>query len=331
MLLSVLCLCVMVAELALGPVTIPPDRILAVLSGSGTQAEHAIFWQIRAPRMLLGIATGVALAFSGAALQGLLRNPLAEPGLIGVTAGASMGAVTVIVLGGALLVPAVIAPFMLPLAAFIGSAVVVAILFVLAAGGRGQSITILILAGVALNAIAGAFIGVLVYISDDQQLRDLTFWTMGSLGTAQAELVVIVSCLALATVPVFVWQTRALDLLQLGDRAAFHSGLNVTKSRLLIGGSTALSVGAVTCAAGPIGFIGLVAPHIARLLFGPVHAVLLPAAALIGVVLVLSADLAVRMAVPPAEPPIGLATSLIGGPFFLWLVLNQIRKGQRIA
>lgn len=332
-LLSVIAACVLIAELALGPVSIPPARILATLAGDGDLTETAILWQIRIPRAALGIAVGVSMALSGAALQGLLRNPLAEPGLIGVTAGASLGAVMAIVLGGMLVgfLPAVLAPFLLPLAAFIGGALVITILFSLVRLNAGPSLATLILAGVAINAIVGAAIGVLIYISDDQQLRDLTFWTMGSLGVADSRLIGIVIVLAAVSVPVFLGSARALDLLQLGERAAFYSGLNVNRAKTRIAGATALSVGAVTCAAGPIGFIGLVAPHIARLIFGPGHRILLPASALIGVILVLAADLGVRLAVPPAEPPIGLATSLIGGPFFLWLLMRQVAKGRILA
>ncbi len=253
--------------------------------------------------------------------------------MIGVTAGASLGAVTAIVLGGLLVgfLPTAIAPFLLPIAAFVGGALVIAILFSLVQLNAGPSLATLILAGVAINAIVGAAIGVLIYISDDQQLRDLTFWTMGSLGVADTRLITIVVVLAFLAIPVFLRSARALDLLQLGERAAFYSGLNVNRARTLIAAATALSVGAVTCAAGPIGFIGLVAPHIARLMFGPGHRVLLPASALIGVILVLAADLGVRLAVPPAEPPIGLATSLIGGPFFLWLLMRQVAKDRIIA
>lgn len=331
--LIVLAVAILIAELALGPVSIQPGRVLATLLGNGDQTEAAILWRIRVPRAALGVAVGTSMALSGAALQGLLRNPLAEPGLIGVTAGASLGAVAAIVLGGLLVgfLPAAIAPFLLPIAAFIGGALVIAILFSLVRLNAGPSLATLILAGVAINAIVGAAIGVLIYISDDQQLRDLTFWTMGSLGVADTRLIIIVVVLAVLAIPVFLRCARALDLLQLGERAAFYSGLNVNRARTLIAAATALSVGAVTCAAGPIGFIGLVAPHIARLMFGPGHRVLLPASALIGVILVLAADLGVRLAVPPAEPPIGLATSLIGAPFFLWLLMRQVAKDRIIA
>ncbi|MEM0989128.1 MAG: iron ABC transporter permease [Pseudomonadota bacterium] len=327
--LSALAVALACAELALGPVSLTVDRVLAALAGDGTQVETAIVWQIRLPRLLLGLAVGVALGLAGTALQGLLRNPLAEPGLIGVTAGASLGAVSVIVLGGALtgLVPAFVATFMLPIGAFVGGAIVITVLFALALRTQGDTTLMLILAGVAINAIVGAAIGVLVYISDDQQLRDLTFWTMGSLATSQKELVLLVLALTGLMVPVFLSQMRALDLMRLGERAAFHSGLDVRRARLIIAASTALAVGAVTSAAGPIGFIGLVAPHLARLLVGQRHMVLLPAAAILGICLVLAADLAVRLAVPPAEPPIALATSIIGGPFFLWLLLRRSKSG----
>ncbi|MEM1346135.1 MAG: iron ABC transporter permease [Pseudomonadota bacterium] len=312
------------AGLSLGPVAIPPERVLAALIGQGTQIETAIIWQIRLPRLLLGFATGAALALSGAALQGVLRNPLADPGLIGVTGGASLGAVSVIVLGGALAgsLPEPWRPWLLPVAAFVGAGLVIAFIFTLARRDGETSVATLILAGVAVNALAGATIGGLVYVSDDRQLRDLTFWSLGALGGANWSLVLVASALVLVTLPALLLQSRALDLFQLGERAAFHAGLDVERAKQRLALATALAVGAVTAAAGPIGFIGLVAPHLARLALGARHAVVLPASCLIGIALILAADLTVRLAVPPAEPPIGLATSLIGGPFFLWLLLK---------
>ncbi|MEM8623692.1 MAG: iron ABC transporter permease [Pseudomonadota bacterium] len=324
LLLGLLVAALALAGLALGPVEIPPPRVIAALFGGGTPAESAIVWQIRLPRVLLGLATGAALALAGAALQGVLRNPLADPGLIGVTGGASLGAVATIVLGGfvAGALPAGLRPFLLPVAAFFGAALVISFVFALARRGGETSVATLILAGVAVNAIAGAAIGAMVYVSDDTQLRDLTFWTMGALGGAGWTLVFAAGALAVAALPVLLARARDLDLFQLGERAAFHAGLDVERSKLAIGLATAVAVGAVTAAAGPIGFIGLVAPHLARLALGPRHAILLPASALMGMALILAADLGVRLAVPPAEPPIGLATSLIGGPFFLWLLLR---------
>jgi len=166
-------------------------------------------------------------------------------------------------------------------------------------------------------------IGLLVYVSDDRQLRELTFWSMGGLGAAGWPVVLVTLALTALAVPAFLAAARALDLLQLGERAAFHAGLDVERTKRRMALATALGVGAVTAAAGPIGFVGLVAPHLARLTVGHGHRAMLPVAALYGLALVLAADLGVRLAVPPAEPPIGLATSLIGGPFFLWLLLRR--------
>lgn len=321
------------ADLALGPVPIPLADALGALAGGGDPASSAIITQIRAPRVGLGIATGVALALAGATLQGMLRNPLADPGLIGVTGGASLGAVVVIVLGEHFLggMPAGLRPWALPMMAFVGAAVVTAFIFLVARRAGGTSIATLILAGVAVNSIAAAGIGAMVYVSDDDQLRDLTFWTMGSLGGAGWTLVTIALVVTLPVALMLLRMDRALDQFQLGERAAFHAGLDVERSKLLAGLLIALGVGCVTAAAGPIGFIGLVAPHMARLIVGPAHRWLLPASAALGAALVLMADLAVRLAVPPAEPPIGLATSLIGGPFFLWLLLTRMRAGGGLA
>ncbi|MEM9044230.1 MAG: iron ABC transporter permease [Pseudomonadota bacterium] len=323
--LGVLALALCFAELMLGPVSLHPVTVIEALFGQGAPIETAIVQQIRLPRLLLGCAVGVALAASGAALQGILRNPLADPGLIGVTAGASLGAVGIIVLGATLVtsVPEGVRNWLLPMGAFIGALVVNFTIFGIARRSGQTPVSTLILAGIALNAIAGAGIGAMIYLSDDQQLRDLNFWLLGGLGTAGWSLVTVVAIITLFTVPLLLFLTRALDLMQLGERAAFHAGLDVESCKLRVAIGTALSVGAVTAAAGPIGFIGLVAPHLARLLLGARHALVIPGACLLGVSLVLASDLVVRLAVPPAEPPIGLATSLIGGPFFLWLIIKS--------
>lgn len=318
------------AELAYGPVYLSFADIVAAITGDADPVPQTIFSEIRAPRALLAATVGASLALAGASLQGALRNPLADPGLIGVSAGAAVGAVTIIVLGDVLFGDAAgptgaLRPFLLPIGAFIGGALVTAFVFLVAAGPNGVSTSTLILAGVAVNAIAGAFIGAMVYVSDDNQLRELTFWTMGSVGGARWVLVLPTLALAVPACALMFFRARALDLFQLGERAAFHSGLNVEREKLMIGLMTAMAVGAATAAAGPIGFIGLVAPHIARILIGPTHSFILPGAALVGATLTLAADLTVRSAAPPAEPPIGLATALIGGPFFLWLVIRSRR------
>lgn len=317
-----------VAGIALGPVRLSLADVLAALAGTGDPRAEAIVSGIRAPRVALAAAVGAGLALSGTTLQGVLRNPLADPGLIGVTAGAALGAVASIVLADTLLgvVPPPLRPWLLPAAAFAGALVTTALVFAIARRGGATHAATLILAGVAVNAIAFAVVGLLTYVSDDQQLRDLTFWSMGGLGGANWRAAALAAaCVLLAGLGLFRL-ARGLDLLQLGERAAWHAGLEVERVKRRAGLLSALAVGAGTAVAGPIGFVGLVAPHIARLCVGPSHRLVAPAAALIGAALLLAADLGVRLIVPPAEPPVGLATSLIGGPFFLWLLLSRMRR-----
>lgn len=317
------------AGIALGPVPLGLGEVLAALAGDADPRAQTIVAEIRAPRVALGAAVGAGLALSGVTLQGVLRNPLADPGLIGVTAGAALGAVASIVFAEAMVgaVPAALRPWMLPAAAFLGAMATTAVVFAVARRGGATHAATLILAGVAINAIAGAAVGLMTYMSDDQQLRDLTFWSMGGLGGASWRAAALAAAGALVAGVGLARLARGLDLLQLGERAAWHSGLEVERVKRAAGFWSALAVGAGTAVAGPIGFIGLVAPHIARLCVGPSHRLVAPAAALIGAALLLAADLAVRLVVPPAEPPVGLATSLIGGPFFLWLLLARMRRG----
>lgn len=325
---SLTTLCLALAGLVFGPVQIGLPQILLVFLDNGTAATDAIIVQIRAPRVVLGAAVGAGLALSGVALQGILRNPLADPGLIGITAGAAAGAVFVIVLGQLIMneLPMTIRPYLLPISAFIGAALVTAFVFSIARRSGHTSVTTLILGGVAINAIAGAGIGGMIYISDDQQLRDLTFWSMGGLGQADwPSCLVAIICILAAGVGLFSI-AKSLDLFQLGEGAAFHTGVDVEKTKIKAAVWSALAVGVGTAVAGPIGFIGLVAPHIARLFVGPMHRFVAPSAALIGASLLLAADLAVRTTIPPAEPPVGLATSLIGGPFFLYLLIRTLDR-----
>lgn len=316
------------AGIALGPVRLGLNEVFAALLGEADPRAQAIVSTIRAPRVALAAAVGAGLALSGTTLQGVLRNPLADPGLIGVTAGAALGAVASIVLATTLFgaVPAPLRPWLLPTTAFAGALATTALVFAVARRGGATQAATLILAGVAVNAIAGAAVGLLTYMSDDQQLRDLTFWSMGGLGGASWRAAALAgACVLLSGLGLFRL-ARGLDLLQLGERAAWHAGLEVERLKRRAGLYSALAVGAGTAVAGPIGFVGLVAPHIARLCVGPSHRLVAPAAALIGAALLLAADLGVRLVVPPAEPPVGLATSLIGGPFFLWLLLSRMRR-----
>jgi len=313
--------------LTVGPVNLTFAQIWASVTGNGTQVVDTILYDIRAPRMVLAIVVGASLAISGASLQGLLRNPLADPGLIGITAGASLAVVFVIVLGDLFVsaLPRFLLPAVHPTAAFLGGLAVTFVVLLTANLGGQFSVARLILVGVAITAIASAMIGILIYMSSDQQLRELTFWTMGSLAKSNWSTVMI-ACLAMVVASgMLLRYRRELDLLQLGERAAFHAGVDVSRVKFRICALVAVAVGAGVSVAGPIGFIGLVAPHMTRLFVRASHWVVLPVSALVGANILLFADLFVRNAIPPAEIPIGIATAILGGPFFLWLLLRKTR------
>lgn len=318
-------------SLALGPVSLPlGDTLRAALrlaglplAGEGLQQAELILGQIRMPRTLLGLAVGAVLALCGVAMQGLFRNPLADPGLIGVSSGAALGAAIAIV-GGAAMggMPELFAPYLLSLCAFLGGLVVTALVYRLGRRNGQTSVTTMLLAGIALNALAFACIGLFTYLADDATLRTLTFWNLGSLnGASYARL----WPLLLVTLAVALWLPRraqALNALLLGESEARHLGVAVERLKRELVFCTALGVGAAVAAAGMIGFIGLVVPHLVRLLVGPDHRVLLPASALAGASLLLLADLFARLILSPAELPIGIVTALIGAPFFLYLLLR---------
>ena len=318
-------------SLALGPVSLPlGDTLRAALrlaglplAGDGLQQAELILGQIRMPRTLLGLAVGAVLALCGVAMQGLFRNPLADPGLIGVSSGAALGTAIAIV-GGAAMggMPELFAPYLLSLCAFIGGLVVTALVYRLGRRNGQTSVTTMLLAGIALNALAFACIGLFTYLADDATLRTLTFWNLGSLnGASYARL----WPLLLVTLAVALWLPRraqALNALLLGESEARHLGVAVERLKRELVFCTALGVGAAVAAAGMIGFIGLVVPHLVRLLVGPDHRVLLPASALAGASLLLLADLFARLILSPAELPIGIVTALIGAPFFLYLLLR---------
>lgn len=318
-------------SLALGPVSLPlGDTVRAALrlaglplGDEGLQQAELILGQIRMPRTLLGLTVGAVLALCGVAMQGLFRNPLADPGLIGVSSGAALGAAVAIV-GGAALggIPGLFAPYLLSLCAFLGGLVVTALVYRLGRRNGQTSVTTMLLAGIALNALAFACIGLFTYLADDATLRTLTFWNLGSLnGASYARL----WPLLLVTLAVALWLPRraqALNALLLGESEARHLGVAVERLKRELVFCTALGVGAAVAAAGMIGFIGLVVPHLVRLLVGPDHRVLLPASALAGASLLLLADLFARLILSPAELPIGIVTALIGAPFFLYLLLR---------
>ncbi|WP_310444136.1 FecCD family ABC transporter permease [Stenotrophomonas rhizophila] len=315
-----------IASFAVGPLRLPPVEVLQAIGvklgladpASVSTRDLAVVWQLRIPRALLGAMVGAALAMAGASLQGLFGNPLADPGIVGVTQGAALGAVSAIVLGAG-----AFGVWTLPLAAFAGAGGAITLTYLLARPGQGTGTATLLLVGIAIAAFCSAMIGFLTYIASESELQSLVFWQMGSL--AQADWMDVV-----AVAPVFVLGTIALlrlatplDMLALGERQAQHLGLDVKRTRLKLIAFSALLVGAAVAFAGSIGFVGLVVPHVVRLLVGPGHRWLLPVSAVAGALLIVVADTAARTLDPPSEIPLGLFSAALGAPFFLWLVMRQ--------
>jgi iron complex transport system permease protein len=278
---------------------------------------QAVLLNIRLPRVLLGLLTGAGFGAAGSALQALFRNPLADPGLIGISSGAALGASTLIVLGPVLGAAGL---YVLPISAFIGALVVSALVYRLAAARGRLALPLLLLAGIAINALVGAAIGLLTYVASDAQLRSLTFWSLGSLGGAQWPVIGAVFPFVLLGVALIARNGHALNALQLGETEAQHLGVPAQAVKRSVLVASALSVGALVSCTGVIGFIGLLAPHCVRLACGPDQRIVMPGAMLLGAALTVLADLAARTVAAPAEVPLGILTALLGAPFFLVLL-----------
>ncbi len=316
-----------------GAFVITPMQVIAIVLHSlgitipveFTAQQQAVLLTIRLPRVALGILAGAGLAVTGAALQGLFRNPLADPGLIGVSGGAALGAATVIVMG-ALWFPGLthmLGGLSLPLAAFLGGLIATLIVYRLASYQGRSQLAVMLLAGIAVNALAGAGIGLFSYLSTDEQLRNLTFWSLGSLGGANADMLLTVAPIVILAILLLTRQAARLNALLLGETEAAHLGVDIQRLKYQVIILAALAVGVLVAVTGIIGFVGLIVPHLLRLACGPDHKLVLPGSALLGAALMLAADVAARTVVIPAELPIGILTALIGGPFFLWLLLRQ--------
>lgn len=286
--------------------------------------DRIIILDIRLPRAVLGLLVGASLAVSGVVMQGLFRNPLADPGLVGVSSGASLGAVSLIVLGSAVFGPlfALFGFYALPVAAFFGGLATTLLLYRIATRGGQTSVATLLLAGIAIGALTGAVTGVLVFIADDKQLRDVTFWGLGSLAGASWTKIMAAAPIILASLAVTPFLARGLNAITLGEAAAFHMGIPVQRLKNIAIVSVAAATGASVAVSGGIGFVGIVVPHLLRLVIGPDHRYLLPASALLGGTLLILADMIARTIVSPAELPIGIVTAFIGAPFFLWILLR---------
>lgn len=314
-LLALLLLLAMLVAAHLGALRLSPVALLR----DGDPQQWQIWFNIRLPRVLLAVIIGIALAVSGTLMQGLFRNPLADPALLGISSGAALCVALTIVLP--LAVSPLLTLYAQMLAAFGGSLAISLIIYLLS---RGASVTLsrLLLAGIAINALCFALVGMLSYLSSDQQLRQFTLWSMGTLSRSEWHTLGACALLILPASLCALTLAQRLNLLQLGDEEAHYLGLDVarTKRQLLL--LSAVLVGAAVAVSGVIGFIGLVVPHLFRLRLGADHRWLLPSAALGGAALLLLADTLARTLAAPAEMPVGMLTSLLGGPYFLWLILR---------
>jgi iron complex transport system permease protein len=319
----------MVVGVMFGAVSISPWQVFSVivervsgisLESSVTEQQELVLWTIRLPRVILAALIGAGLGMAGAGLQGVFRNPLADPGLIGVSSGAAVGAVGAIVSGVSLL-----GRWTIPVAAFGGALLVTVMVFRAAhRNGRVEVVT-LVLCGVGVNALCWATIGLLTSMADDAELRDITFWQLGSVGGATWEVVLAVLPFVTIALLLMPRMARTLDLFVLGEREARHLGVHVDRVRLLVIVLAAMAAGASAAVAGIVGFVGLIVPHMIRLAIGPGHRVLLPASAIGGAAVLVLADLIARTIAAPQEVPLGVMTAFLGAPTFLLL----IRRSQR--
>jgi iron complex transport system permease protein len=326
---SVLLLIAFITASGQGAFAISPSQLLRIVSdsmtGVGNSPEHLVFMNIRLPRLLLGIAAGAGLGMSGALMQGLFRNPLADPGLIGVSSGAALAAGITIVLGAAYFpeLPRKLGSWTLVLMAFAGGLSVTVLIYALAQSSAGTQVGLMLLAGIAVNSLAGAGLGFLNFMATDEQLRSIQFWLMGSLGGARWSAVQLVGAITLVSVVAGLAMAQPLNAIALGEAQASMLGVNVERVKKLCIVLTAMAVGGVTATTGIIGFVGLIAPHCIRIIAGPDHRVVLPGSALLGAALVLAADAVARTVAKPAELPLGVLTAFVGVPFFLLLLRSS--------
>jgi iron complex transport system permease protein len=323
-------LAAIIASLAIGAVPIAPQRVAAILFGlldgaAVTGRDAVVVMDVRMPRTMLGLLVGTSTALAGAVMQGLFRNPLADPGVVGVSSGAALAAALWFILGAGVtaVLPWNLGTLGLPISAFAGGLAVTLTLHLLSRRDGQTSATLLLLAGIAIGAFTSAGIGILVFIATDQQLREFTFWTLGSLGGATMGKVAIVLPFALAFIAIAPRMARGLDALALGEAEAFHLGVDVERLKRFAIIGVAGAVGASVAVSGVIGFVGLITPHVVRLTVGPAHRLLLPLTAMAGGTFLLTADIIARTIAAPGEVPIGVITAGVGAPFMLWLLLQH--------
>jgi iron complex transport system permease protein len=331
--LAALLVVAMLFAVGRGAVAFSPGEVIATIGdhlgldlGEASPRATAILWSIRLPRVVLAALVGAALGSAGATLQGIVRNPLADPSLVGVSGGAALGAITCTVLGSQLFGAGAHGAWLLPATSFAAAFATTLVALRLAqVGGRTSSVTLL-LGGIGLASLTGAASGILIYLADDAALRSITFWSLGSVAGATWPTVAAAGAPILVALSLLPRLAGDLDRLALGELEARHVGVDV--ERVIRRGSlvSSLAVGAAVATCGVIGFVGLVVPYLARAILGPGHRVLLPASALAGAVLLVTADLVARTVVAPAELPVGVVTAAIGAPVLLAIV----RRGRGI-
>ncbi|EGQ9700809.1 iron ABC transporter permease [Vibrio parahaemolyticus] len=320
-----------IASITVGPMNISfTDSLRGLIGAHSELAPHIqlVINEIRLPRTILCMFIGAILAICGVVMQGLFRNPLAEPGIIGVSAGAALGGAFAIVVFAEFSQnhPQLMNLAALPLFAFLGGALTTVLVYWLGTNKFGTSVTIMLLAGVAISALSGAAIGFLNFSADDQMLRDLTLWSMGSLAGANRAGIGLASVTLVVLLFWFHKKAMSLNALLLGESEARHLGVPVQKLKRQLILLSAVGVGVTVSICGAIGFIGLVIPHLGRMLAGPDHRTLLPISALLGALLLTCADMIARVLLAPAELPVGIVTALIGAPFFIYLLFQQRGK-----
>ncbi|MET0219409.1 MAG: iron ABC transporter permease [Tardiphaga sp.] len=322
----------MLLAATVGAAGIPLSRLPAALylaaadPANGFAArDQLVLWQVRIPRIALAAMIGGALGAAGAIMQGLFRNPLADPALVGVASGGALAAAGAIVFSDSRFAGhlVMLQPYLLPLAAFAGSLLTTVLLYRIASHGGRTSIALFLLAGLAIAAIANAGIGLLVFVADDRQLRDITFWLLGSLSGATWSKAATVAPVLAVGLAGMMMVSRGLDVLILGESEAFHSGIHVERLKRICIVLVSALTGAAVSTCGVIGFIGIVVPHLLRLVIGPSHRLLLPASVGLGAILLVGADTLARTIVAPAEMPIGILTATVGAPVFLLILLRQ--------
>lgn len=315
----------------IGAVSIDNKVFWQIVTGSATQdslSVKQVLIHIRLPRVFAAVLVGGSLAITGAVMQGLFRNPLVDPGIVGVMSGASFAATLSIVIGLALFPNffTIADDYALPIAAFLGGWLMTMVLYWFAQRGGVLNIAAMLLIGIALGALTGAFTGLLNYVADDSQLRSITFWSMGSLAIFDWQKLIILLVICCFVLPLLVRDAHVLNALMLGENVAGHLGFDIEKAKkrqiLLV----ALLVGACVAFSGGIGFVGLVVPHIMRRILGSNHRLVLPASFLFGAVLLSFSDLIARTIVSPAELPIGILTAMIGAPFLGFLVWKGAKR-----